>query len=624
MFVYRNGQITQAVRDQSASFSGNAFTFEPPSINDLGDIAFTADLGVFMKSGSTITKIAGIGDPSPDGGVYSFFSGPLINHNRQVVFVGLTSVGSGIFASTNGGPAFKIAAAGDTSPFGGQFFFFNFLPAPLAQNDAGQVAFSAFVGGPSGSSSVTNGTLTLPIVNNTAIGGGKTLFNTNLVSMNNAGDIAFDGGISGESSNQVLIFSGGTITELTHGGQSAPSGGTFTGGTAPWINTARQVAFLGHLEENSGGVFVAAANTQIARVAEAGDPVTGTPSFVSVQPLAGFNRLGTAGIFGLTFPGGNGLFLGKASGTSLITHIGDPLPGGGVAANLNFGSLNNNDQMAILAGGSTITSQIVVGSASGLTHIATTGDTSPDGGTFFAFGEPSINNMGQVAFPGFTSGTSQSGAFLAANGQITELFNQNDPAPGGGTLGSPAALSLNDRGQVAFTSQPPTGQTLFLFSQGSFTLIAANGQPAPGGGTFNLLSGSNGGPFINRRGDVVFSSFATSGTAVYLFSQGHVSRVAGPGDAMPGGGTLTAASQPTINDAGQVAFAGQFVADFAVFLRVGATTARVAGKGDTAPGGGKLTTASAPKINAQGQIAFSGGLTTGDSVLEVATPNATK
>lgn len=625
MFLFANNQITQLVRDQSAAFSGNAFTFEPPSINDVGDIAFTADTGIFMKSGSTISKVAAIGDPVPGGGTFAFFSGPLINHDKQVVFVALTTVGSGIYAS-NGGTLSKIVASGDTSPLGGQFFFFNFLPANLSQNDAGQIAFSAFVSGPSGIFVWSNGTLTLPVANNTVLPGGETLLGTNTLNMNNAGDIAFEGSLSGEASNQILLFSGGTLKQLTQTGQSAPGGGHFEGGLTPWVNSTRQVAFVGRIAESNGGVFLAT-GTQMSRVAGQGDPVPGQPRYYSVPPQVGFNRRGTAGILGGSFPGGTGLFLGRTTGTRLVAHLGDALPGGGVLTGIITAAMNNNDQMAFEGQDSGLGFDVVLGSANSLTHIARTGDLSPDGGTFsFLGGSVSINNLGQVAFPASTTGSSQAGMFLSSNGQITELFDQNAAAPGGGTIGQMFAPAINDGGEVAFFAQPQSGGGIFLFSQGTITSIARNGQAAPGGGMFNISPGFNTGPFINGHGDIVFSSFLTTGgTAVYRFARrGTLNRIAGPGDVMPGGGTLTAASDPTINENGQVAFTGQIGTDFTIFLRISGMTMRVAGKGDVAPGGTEIVTANTPKINNQGQIAFSAGLNIGSGALLIATPTATK
>lgn len=624
MFISRNGQITQAVRDQSPNFSGSAFTFETPAINDVGDIAFTADIGIFMKSGSTITRIAALGDPSPDGGTYVFFSGPLINHNKQVVFVALTSIGSGIFASNNGGAAFKIAATGDISPFG-QIFFFNFLPAPIAQNDAGQVAFSALTSGTSGVFLWTNGTLTLPVADNTPVGGGGTLFSTNLVSINNTGDIAFEGSVNTDSDQVLLLYSGGVITQLTHTGEVVSGGNTFAACNAPWVNASRQVAFLGHLNESSGGVFVVQSNAQLLRVAEAGDPFNGTPVYVDQSPMAGFNKRGTAGIFALTFPGDYGVFLGTRTGTKLVTHIGDPVPGGAALTSFFGPVLNDNDQIAMLATPSNGIPTLLTGDTNGMARLVTVGDSSPDGGIFTSLLQPAMNNLGQVAFPANTSGGAQSGVFLAANGQITEVFNQHATAPGFGEVGPPQAAGLNDRGQVVFVSAPVSGNTLFLFSQGAFTRVASTGDTAPGGGTFTTFFFNQGdGPFINHRGDVVFGASTSIGQGVYLFSQGQLKRLAGTGDTMPGGGTLTGVLYPAINDAGVVVFTGLIGADFSVFQRTGSVTVRVAGKGDDAPGGGVINTALQPKINARGRIAFSVSLKSGDGAVLVATPNATK
>lgn len=625
LFLFSNNQIVQVVKDQSATFGGNASPTLPPALNDVGDIAFSADAGIFLKSGGTISKIVSIGDPSPDGGTFTRLSRPFLNHGKQVAFTSYTTFGS-VICLSSGGTLTKIVRSFDQLPSGGFFLYLDPTTAYMALNDTGQVAFSGppTSGGPSGIFLYSNGTISLPIPDGTTLQDGTTIFDTQAVSLNSLGEIAFSGFDLEPVSPHAFLFSNGNFTRITKYGQAAPGGDQFVAAFAPSLSNHDQVAFVGDLLEHNGGIFLYSGGTgQIARVAGQGDPVQGQPGFNSVTPLAGFNRRGTVGILGTTFPGGTGLFLNRASHSHLIAHQGDPAPGGGVMVGI-FGnsSMNASDQIAFFTESSETDEEIALGTARGVTKIVRRGDPSPDGSTFAGLDSASINNAGQIIFPASTNAF-DSGIYMSESGQITRVIDQNDPAPGGGTIGFATQATVNDHGDIAFLrSVSQNVYDVFLFSQGTFTAIAHDQDPAPGGGTFLIFPETNTGPLISRNGDVVFmAELNEGGSAVYRFSHGVLSRVAGPGDNVPGG-TLIAASGPSINAAGQIVYTGQTsLSDFSVYLRTGGTTTRVAGKGD-AVGAMQLRSASNPRINDLGQVAFSGVLSTGDMGIVIATPKA--
>jgi hypothetical protein len=212
----------------------------------------------------------------------------------------------------------------------------------------------------------------------------------------------------------------------------------------------------------------------------------------------------------------------------------------------------------------------------------------------------------------------------------------------GGELGR---LGLSDGGDVAigFTLDPfdstvpglPGAVFRFSHSTNALSAVAVPGTPAPGGGTF---AGSYFNVGMNNRGDIVFPGLATgsaigtvgippnyNGMSLALFEQrkdGTTTRLAGPGDAAPGGHVFDDAWNGSINNGGDVAFSGHVVGDSCSFILVpfvcgdslylrDANTGAIqsiAHQGDPAPGGGTFVVAFGGLVNNSGQVAFIGAL----------------
>jgi hypothetical protein len=282
--------------------------------------------------------------------------------------------------------------------------------------------------------------------------------------------------------------------------------------------------------------------------------------------------------------------------------------------------------------------------------LAFIGDAAPGGGTFNFDFEPSvINAQGEVAFTADVS-TGGEGVFTAKNGHLTQITRSGLPGPGGVTMGAAGELGrlgLSDGGDVAIafilessdsTLPPglPGGVFRFSHSTNALSAVAVPGTPAPGGGTF---AGSYYNVGMNNRGDIVFPGLATgsaigspgippnySGMSLALFEQGKdgtLTRVAGPGDAAPGGHVFDDAWNGSINNRGDIAFSGHVVGDPCVilvanpfgcgdslYLRDSATGAirSIAHQGDPAPGGGTFVVAFGGLVNDSRQVAFLGGL----------------
>lgn len=631
LFLFSGGENTQLLADGQVAPTGEVLVATNPVINIGGDVAFTTSTGLFLLSNGSITKIAGRNAPAPGGGSFLSFTFPSINQAGQVLFSASISGGrTGIFLAS-GGTITAIARSATPAPSGGTFF--SFLQA-AALNDAGQVAFAALVNGsgPSGVFLWSNGQITLQVPTFSAVPGG-TLANAQFVSLNNAGQIAFVGQtFEQQPKTGVYLLSQGSVSAVILPGQTSPEGNLFTQGLNTAVDNQGRVIFLGRTN-NSLSTIYAFADNQLSRLAGQGDFIPGAARFRSASPFA-LNDAGQVLLLGSTFPGGTGLFIGSTGEDAdplLVVHQSQSLPGGGVLLNiLNQFSMNNSVEVAFDAASSNTTSQIVLSSAGTLSKLALggigVGDPAPGGSTFFNFGSTSINNHGEVIFTGSTfQGTVPMFSWL--NGQLDLFISPATLATYVGTSSATVtAPSLNDQGQAAVFIQPfPFPNGIYFFSQGVLTKIALNGDPAPGGGHFVLsFPDPTFGPVINRNGDVAFAAnLDTGGEAVFLFSQGVITRIAGPGDHDPSGNLFLLADSPSINSAGQIAFTGDVSVDgFGTFLYSQGTIVKIARPGDRVPGPGQatLTFADLARLNNQGQVAFVGGLSTGESAVFIATP----
>jgi hypothetical protein len=121
---------------------------------------------------------------------------------------------------------------------------------------------------------------------------------------------------------------------------------------------------------------------------------------------------------------------------------------------------------------------------------------------------------------------------------------------------------------------------MFTVSNGTLSVLALNGATAPGGGNFLLPSWDyRFGPVMNDNGNVAFATYldASNARGVFLFANNTLTRIAGPGDSAPGGGSFLSADFPSINASGQVAFKGQTATGTGVFLYNNGKITKVAG-----------------------------------------------
>jgi hypothetical protein len=150
--------------------------------------------------------------------------------------------------------------------------------------------------------------------------------------------------------------------------------------------------------------------------------------------------------------------------------------------------LNRGGATAFVAdvSGGTASQGLFVTSKGVTSAVAVQGSPAPGGGTFSAFHDPSMNASGAIAFVADVSGGRfTQGVFLAHNGTISALAVQGSLAPGGETFVAFGAPSLNKGGAVAFVAELTGGtaaQGMFLTSKGVTSAIALQGDVAPGTG----------------------------------------------------------------------------------------------------------------------------------------------
>ena len=642
LFLFSQGKITLLVANGAVSTTGDVVFPTEPVITDAGAVAFVSNgipdvalsgQGIFVVANGVITKIAVNGDAGPRGQTFAGFDQPAMNSSGQMVFhASLQSPNpnpltppDGLFF-VSGSNITEIIGSGDTFPDGSMFFDTSGSPSI---NDAGQVAFAGFVGGFAFDEGVylySGGNLTVVVPSFSSGPGGITFFEHINAAINNAGQIAFESVVfDPDFGFGVFVLSDNVISEIMLTGQSSPDGDTFEGLFGLAINSSAQVVFASELLQHTDALYLWS-GSQLVRVAGQSDSVNRQPKFEF--PFAfGMSNDDQVLVSDSTFPGGIGIYttdrtpLGK---TTLDSHVSQSVGNDGVIFDFeeNF-PMNGKGQLVMNADFSTGVSSLLLKSGSTLTELVRVsfqgdGDSSPGGGTLFGIRWSSINNLGQVLFSGFASDSA--GLYLKSNGQTTLAVDANTPLPDGtGTFGSMSLNAMNDKGDIAFLADL---NGMYLLSNGQFTAMARNGDPAVGGGSFGFFfPDQRYGPVISNNGNVAFASdLSTGGRGIFLFSQGVLTRIAGPGDSSPDGSIFFTADAPTINSTGQIAFSGETGNGFGVFLYSAGNISKIVLPGDRLPGGLIFEFADLPQVNDLGHVAFAGDLSNGTTVVFIAKP----
>ncbi len=199
----------------------------------------------------------------------------------------------------------------------------------------------------------------------------------------------------------------------------------------------------------------------------------------------------------------------KSDGKTIapIVRDGDQAPGGGTLSPI--GRVTNDHGVSAYSAflsGSTGTQGVFRSDEKQIVAIARDDSNAPTGGLFTLFGNPVINDRGQVAFySNMSGGSGDFGIFRGDGGELKPVFVANQIAPGGASYEDFGNPVINKSGQVAAAASltnSASGFGLFVGDGDNTVAIAVGGQTAPKGGNYDR------GFFlplrINDRGEVAF------------------------------------------------------------------------------------------------------------------------
>ena len=371
-------------------------------------------------------------------------------------------------------------------------------------------------------------------------------------------------------------------------------------------------------EKLIGGTVATAGTTGVSAV-----NAQGNASFaVALTPAAG-SPTGVAG--------GVYQYIGNRNLISALAVTGDKLPGGSTFQTVNSHvGLTNSGQTyfsALVAlppnvpgspavtglNGATEASGVYqVGGMKNLVKVAAPGDLAPDGAALDYAADPSINDVGSVAYIGHET---------------------NQPTTG--LIDPTGNLTVNG---VAINTKLLGGTLFFARPNFPASVIAKPGDHVKNlvtGGTDTLLYAAD--PVANNKGQVLFLG-AIQGTnggvggspslGVYQFSpQSGLTRIVGPGDVLPNNEVFTTAKAGfgsiDLNDRGDVSFLANTNKGQGVYLDKAGVNYLVAHTGDVIPalGLGPITNfnqgnnrAGGPFINSDHQFVFSANTAQGDAL----------
>lgn len=355
---------------------------------------------------------------------------------------------------------------------------------------------------------------------------------------------------------------------------------------------------------------------------------------VTIPGLHAFNNSGTVAI--RPDPGicPNRLFLVSQASRVLLADTCNETPVG-ILAGLGRVSINDLEQ-TVLTGAPIVDGRFVemvlLYSGGQVTKVAAEGELTPIGTVFggmncFTFGEPSINNNGEVAFGACTTddiGRFFDGVFAYSGRVLRKVVVGGEPSPIGGTFSlnflPPAQVRINNRGEMLFQAEvlfdgPPLRGTLglFLAGQDGIKKIEVNGDQMPAGGTVTPRTFAFGD--LNDNGDVAFTVGLTgteSDTGIFLYSEGSISKIMLEGETTPLGGKFSSLvsqrfTPPRLNNNGSVAFSAHMTdgpSPFGVFLASERAMVKVVAVGDRLPTGEKIKQIGSFALNDNGDIAF--------------------
>jgi hypothetical protein len=290
-------------------------------------------------------------------------------------------------------------------------------------------------------------------------------------------------------------------TVIAASGDAAPAGGNYLASSFSNVrlNARHDVVFDAGVGSTTG-VFVGDGKT--TSTIELGDNGSVSNPFITPNGDVVFN-VNNADIY-------------RTNGKSIVplVRIGDTAPGGGTLVQTLERVTNDNGVVAYTAFVSDSAATQGIFRSDGTQSVAIARDdvSTPTGGSLTLVSNGVINDRGQVAFySNMTGGSAEFGIFRGEGGDLTPIFVSNQIAPGGTTFADFGNPVINNHGQIATTRSLNNNTSGVFVGDGTDTVaIAVQGQPAP-------KSTSYSGQFIaptrlNDQGEVAFAARLTGAT----------------------------------------------------------------------------------------------------------------
>jgi len=354
-----------------------------------------------------------------------------------------------------------VAASGDAAPAGGNYL--SFFSAP-ALNVRGQVAFDAFLGGPSRFGVFVSHDATTSAI---ALAGDPDPAAANFgfviaPSVTTRGDVIF------MTNTGFFLGDGRRAVPLVQSGDPAPGGGSLNLGGGYAANSQGVIAYQTFVTGAvaTQGIFRNDDTHTIAITLDTTVPPTGGSFFLLGQPV--IDERGEVA-FKAEMTGGSvdfAIFRGDGENLTTIFAANQPAPGGGTFQDFSSPVINKHGQVLGFASLNNAVGPLglFLGDGRDAVAIALSGQAAPKGGRYCRPGDmgcpnavqflglPSLNDRGQVAFNVFlTGGGSRSGIFRGDGATTTPIALEGTAAPGTtGTFDSFGEMTLGQDGRVAF------------------------------------------------------------------------------------------------------------------------------------------------------------------------------